>query len=51
MKQCESRPTHAEVRKWLADAIKSHEPPPTPQVIKDQLHWHSAEAERKQVLL
>lgn len=46
-----AQPSKEEVREWLADRVAQHEAPQSPEAIKDRLHWHSAEAERKQVLL
>lgn len=45
-----AQPSKEEVREWLQDRLSQHEAPQSPEVIKDQLHWHSAEAERKRAL-
>lgn len=43
------QPTSQEVRDWLRDLVAAHKPPPSPEVIREQL-WQQAEAMRRQAL-
>lgn len=40
-------PTKEEVRAWLQKEIANHQPPPTPERVREMLGWKIIEAERK----
>lgn len=40
------KPTKEQVRKWLADEVKRHKPPPDPKQIRRELGWDLLQAER-----
>ncbi|HJV75357.1 MAG TPA: hypothetical protein VJ654_14115 [Noviherbaspirillum sp.] len=43
-----SHPSKEKVRKWLADEVKRHRPPPDPRQVRRELGWDLLAAERNQ---